>query len=71
MSKRFHWTTKPDYMAECQDCPWVMHSRNALGTAARHHDSTGHKVRIGVESAVYYQTRESYDAERKKMGKLP
>lgn len=61
-SKRFHWTTKPDYQAQCQDCGWEQNSRAALGQAAQHHDRTGHSVRVGVESAVYYETRERYEA---------
>lgn len=64
MPKRFHWTTKPDYDAECMDCGWRCSGRNALGTAARHHDSTKHNVRVGVETAVYYCTRESFEARR-------
>jgi len=62
---RNHWTTRPDYAAECQDCPWTCHGKQALGTAARHHDSTLHTVRVGVESAVYYET---YERERKRRG---
>lgn len=51
---RHHWTTKPDYIAECQGCSWTLQSRNALGVGARHHDSTGHEVRVEVSYAVYY-----------------
>lgn len=51
---RAKWTTKPDYMAECQDCEFYQAGRQALGSAARHHDATGHVLRVNVESAVYY-----------------
>lgn len=65
---RFHWTVKPDYLAECEDCGWRLHNRNALGTAARHHDATGHTVYVQVESGIYYETRERYEARRARKG---
>lgn len=52
------WSTKPDYTCECQDCNWFYSGSNGLGLAARHHDSTQHTVRVGVESAIYYETME-------------
>lgn len=61
---RFHWSTKPDYYAQCQDCGWELMSRNALGVAAKHHDATGHTVRVGVENAIWYETPARYDARR-------
>lgn len=63
-AERFHWTVKPDYRAECQDCDWLQAGPQALGSAARHHDATRHTVRVEVESAVYYETRERYEARR-------
>lgn len=52
---RAHWSTKPDYNVECQDCGWSIHwAKTGLGLAARHHDSTGHVVRVEVGSTIYY-----------------
>lgn len=61
---RFYWHTKPDYFASCDDCGWELHSRNALGVAARHHDATGHTVRVEVIRSVIYERRERYEAWR-------
>jgi hypothetical protein len=66
VAKRLHWTTKPDFAAECQDCDWTSFGPQGLGSAARHHDSTKHSVRVGVESAVYYETQERMDARFKR-----
>lgn len=52
--RRAYWTTKPDYQVECQDCPWEVMGRTGQGLAARHHDATGHIVRVEVLSAIYY-----------------
>ena len=61
---RFHWTTKPDYLASCEDCGWELHGHNALGVAARHHDATGHTVHVEVVRSVVYEKRERYEARR-------
>lgn len=54
VSKRAYWTTKPYFLVECQDCAWDTHGTNGQGLAARHHDATGHVVRVDVERAIYY-----------------
>jgi hypothetical protein len=68
MKKRHHWCVKPDYAAECQDCSWTSFGPQGLGSAARHHDATLHTVRVGVESAVYYET---YERDRARRGPAP
>lgn len=63
-AERFHVSTKPDYIAECSDCPWHLTARNALGTAARHHDTTGHRVSVDVVYTVVYVTRERWARDK-------
>jgi len=56
MSGREAHVTRPDLRAECREpgCGWTAYRRNALGIAARHHDTTGHTVRVEIERVVYY-----------------
>jgi len=61
---RFHWTTRPHYLAECENCGWFRDGRNALGPAARHHDATGHTVHVLVQRKVIYEKRERYEERR-------
>lgn len=51
---RAYWTTKPDMIAQCQDCPWTNYNRGAQGLSAQHHDRTGHVVCVEVSRAIYY-----------------
>ncbi len=32
--------------ARCIDCGWETEAKNAMGTAARHHQKTGHYVQV-------------------------
>ena len=68
MPDRFHWTTKPEYVAECQvsSCGWSSAAANAQGSAAQHHDRTGHTVRVEVVRVIVYETRDSYLARRER-----
>jgi hypothetical protein len=40
--------------AECDGCGWSSTARNAMGNAARHHDATGHTVRVEQVTVVIY-----------------
>jgi hypothetical protein len=40
--------------AECQRCAWTSNARNAHGNAARHHDATGHAVRVDTVRVTIY-----------------
>lgn len=54
--------------AECRICGWKSVARNCLGSAARHHDSTGHTVDITQVVSITYGKRaalERITAERK------
>ena len=53
-SERITRTSKPFYMAECQDCAWFLHSYNALGTAARHSDAFQHSIRTRKVKDITY-----------------
>lgn len=35
-----------EVVAECDGCAWSSAARNALATGARHHDASGHLVRV-------------------------
>ena len=41
------------YHAWCEDCGWMVGSRNCIGLAAQHHGRTGHKV--GCETGYSIQ----------------
>lgn len=40
--------------AECLVCAWRTTGTGGLGNAARHHDSTGHAVRVEVDRTITY-----------------
>jgi hypothetical protein len=40
--------------AECLRCGWRTTAANGMGNAARHHDATGHPVRINVDRVITY-----------------
>jgi hypothetical protein len=40
--------------ADCLACGWESTARNAHGNAARHHDATGHPVRVDVTRTTTY-----------------
>jgi hypothetical protein len=40
-------TRATDQFAECDECDLFLHSRNAMGVAARHAKATGHQIRSG------------------------
>lgn len=48
------WTTRGDFIAECEGCDWKCYSRNALGVAAQHAKRHGHYVRVTIERTVIY-----------------
>lgn len=50
---RARWQTKPDMVAECEDCDWEC-GQNGQGSAALHHDRTGHVVRVEVTRVIVY-----------------
>jgi hypothetical protein len=39
------------YLAECLGCNWASDAANAMGNAARHHDATGHAVRVETRAS--------------------
>jgi hypothetical protein len=43
-----------DVRADCLACGWESTARNAHGNAARHHDATGHAVRVDVTRTTTY-----------------
>lgn len=45
---------RADYFVECHGCDWTASTANAMGLAARHHDATGHAVRIETNRVVIY-----------------
>lgn len=47
-------STVTDLLAECDGCSWTTTAANGLGNAARHHDATGHVVRVSVTRLVTY-----------------
>lgn len=47
-------TALTDVIVECQGCDYASRSLNGLGSAARHHDATGHEVRTSVTRLVVY-----------------
>lgn len=53
-AQRESHVTRPDIIVECLGCGWTAYSRNGLGIAARHHDKTGHSVRVEISRVVYY-----------------
>lgn len=40
--------------ATCLRCAWTTLAANGLGNAARHHDATGHPVRVEVDRVINY-----------------
>jgi hypothetical protein len=46
--------TLEDVQAECLACRWTATSRNAQAIAAKHHDATGHAVRVSKSETVVY-----------------
>jgi len=42
----------------CQNCDWTARTRNALGLAARHADTTGHAVRTEQCMVVIYNRKD-------------
>lgn len=40
--------------ASCLACAWSTTASNGLGNAARHHDATGHPVRVEVDRTIVY-----------------
>ena len=53
--KRVHHTTSTK-VARCVNCGRVWTGPSAHGVAARHHDATGHVVRVKVDMVVVYGT---------------
>jgi hypothetical protein len=43
-----------DIGAACWACGWSSQARNAHGNAARHHDATGHPVRVDIQRTTTY-----------------
>lgn len=56
--KRQTKTESLDSVAECVECTFRSKSRGALGSAAIHHDKTGHCVRIAVGRLVTFGDEE-------------
>lgn len=54
MSDRQTRSVVEEVVAACQGCPWRNEEGNALGTAARHHDATGHTVHTLITRLVIY-----------------
>lgn len=52
--KRRTFTGVVEVHAECDDCGWESWAKNAMGNAARHHDATGHVVRVEQVNCVRY-----------------
>jgi hypothetical protein len=46
--------TVESVIAQCLACDWGSEARNAQANAARHHDRTGHTVRVSVETLITY-----------------
>lgn len=46
-----YWTEQD---AECQDCGKRWQTKNAQAVAARHHDSTGHRVAVNIQTYICY-----------------
>jgi len=40
--------------AACAGCNWTSQARNALATAALHHDHTGHTININLTRRITY-----------------
>lgn len=40
--------------AACLQCAWATTANNGLGNAARHHDATGHAVRVEIDRVIVY-----------------
>lgn len=45
--------------AWCEDCPWRLEARNAMGSGARHADTYGHTVRVEQTTGVVYNRKEA------------
>ena len=43
-----------DVVADCCTCTWRSSAANALATAARHHDATGHAVIVDLTRTITY-----------------
>lgn len=54
MTARATHTYTSRLVAECQGCDWTTDAPNGLGNAAKHHDATGHTVRVDVDRTVVY-----------------
>lgn len=50
--------------AICRICGWHSTSRNSLGSAARHHDATGHTVDVEQVVQVTYGKRAALERIR-------
>lgn len=40
--------------AECHGCDWQTNAANTFGTAARHHDATGHPITVTINRTITY-----------------
>lgn len=49
-----YWCTRQIQEAYCEVCGFIGSWNNGLATAARHHRSTGHEVRVEVHRTVVY-----------------
>lgn len=54
MTTRAYWYTSADVLVECQDCDYRADGKTAQGSAAQHHDRTGHVVRVEVSRVFVY-----------------
>jgi hypothetical protein len=43
-----------DLLVECRGCSWTSSGLNGVGTAAQHHDRTGHVVAVSITRLVIF-----------------
>lgn len=55
-------TTVQRRTAVCEGCDFTVEHRGALGSAAIHHDATGHVIRVEVNDVVTYGDQASANA---------
>ncbi len=48
--------------AWCDDCPWSLEARNALGSAATHADTYGHTVHAEQTNGITYNKKQEATA---------
>ena len=54
LGKRQTTATTIHSTATCHGCDWTNEAANALATAARHHDNTGHAVTTDIRRVVIF-----------------